>query len=62
MCSDAQWLVSAFGRRWRERAEQRASGALEGVAELRRERVKQTMCGHCDAVARKALRLQFLIA
>ena len=62
MCSDAKCLVSAFGRRWREHAEERASGVLEGVAELRRERVRQTMCGHREAVARKAFRLQFLIA
>ena len=53
-CSDAQWPVSACVRLWHAHAEERASGVLEGVAELRRERVRQTMCGHRDAVARKA--------
>ena len=37
-CSDAQCLVSACVCLWLAHAEERASGALEGVQELRRER------------------------
>eukprot|EP00966_Prymnesium_polylepis_P161880 3741487-Prymnesium_polylepis.1 len=35
---------------------------LEGVTKLRRERVRQTMCGHRDAVARKAFPIACLDA
>ena len=49
MQSDAQCPVSACVCLWLAHAEQRASGALEGVQELRRERQAETMCGHCDA-------------
>ena len=53
-CSDAQCPVSACVRLRLAHAEERASGVLEAVAELPRERVRQTMCGHRDAVALKA--------